>query len=186
MTISEEDITWHLNFLLEQADPGDSLHHLIVMADEAVGERGPLGLPAGPKLAVSFHAIAANNPNETLELFVAKVIATAAIDHATNNKKVLFAALSQEVWMVEDPDEATRKLLDSGELRVSDHPDAQEATVVYGACRDGRRWRSRRWVTGPKAGQTGDVDILVGPVRGPEFFGHSAGMLLRRMVGQRQ
>lgn len=112
------------------------------------------------------------------------MIAAAAIDHLDNRKTVVFAALSQEVWAVENLTEEARKAIAVGKL--SEHPDAAEATVVYGAARDGRRWRNRRWVTGPKAGLSEDVDIITGPVVSHEFFGMRAAALIRRLAGQRQ
>jgi hypothetical protein len=184
VTIPEEDITRHLNYLLEQADPGDSMHHLIVVADENYGKVGPLGLPAEPKPSVSFFMLAADQSVEPVEVFIAKAIAGVALDHTSRGETIVFAALSQEVWAIEDPDEADHKQIAAG--RLNENPDAAEATFVYGASRDGRRWHSRRWVSGPKAGQTEDVDIITGPVVGPEMFGLRTGVLMRRLVGQRQ
>ncbi len=56
-----------------------------------------------------------------------------------------------------------------------------EATILYGACRDGRRWKGVRFLTGPKAGTTKDVELLVGQPSPDEAFG--AANLLRKLVG---
>lgn len=72
----------------------------------------------------------------------------------------MFAALAFEMWMVAPMDELARRL--HREHRMNEHPDVMELTGVYGACRDGRRWRGRHWLTGPKAGTTDHVDLLSG------------------------
>lgn len=178
VTISEEEITRHLNFLLGQAHGGDSLHHLIVVG----AERSPLGIPgAYGKQAVYLYAIAADDSVEDVELFVGKVIATAAIEQHSHQRDVLFAALSQEIWAIEKPDAAAQKLIAA--KRLQEAPGAYEATVVYGVARDGRRWRSRKAVTGPNAGKEEEVEIITGPVRGPEFYGLFSDRLMRRLVG---
>jgi hypothetical protein len=184
VTIPEDMITKHLNYLLESSDPGDSLHHLITVSVPVDEPVGPLGLPEESKLAVSFFAIAADDCDGSIEDFIIKVLAGAAVNHFESRQTILFAALSQEVWAVENMDAATRKMIDAG--RLHEAPGAAESTVVYGAARDGRRWRSRRWLTGPKAGQNVDVEMLMGPPSRGEFFGMKAGRPLRLLVGQKQ
>lgn len=174
MSIPEETIMQYLNQLLSSSESGDSLHHLYVAATPA--EVGPLGLPAETELTV--YAIAPTDDVDAQQFF-AKVIAAAGVDHAEKRKSILFAGLSQEAWTVESRDDLARSLMEQG--RLFEHPDAAEVTIVYGVCRDGRRWRGERWVTGPKAGQTANVELLVG--RPDPQEGYGMGPLMRALVG---
>lgn len=174
----------HLDILLSSSDPGDVLHHLHVIAAprDAVG---PFGMPDETQLKSTVYAIAADIAVESVESFIAKVIMTAAIECTRKNAVPLFAALNQEVFALvgeASDDELARRLHKEG--RLSDHPDAAEATLVYATCRDGRRWRGRRWLTGPKAGQTEDVELLVGRPDPREAKGLPAALMLK-LVGLR-
>ena len=185
MTISEETIMFHLDLLLANSEPGAALHHLHVIAAPA-GAVTPLGLPDPAALAVTVYAIAVTDDvNVTVEEFVAKVIATAAVEAAKKDQSILFAGLAQEAWVVVKRDgkfdDLAMRLQSQG--RLSEHPDASEVTVVYGACRDGRRWRGRRWLTGPKAGTTERADLLVGRPNPYESQGIAGAHLVRRLVG---
>lgn len=177
MSIPEEDIVGHLNWLLEQADPGDVMHHLVVVA---AGGLGPLGIPDAENLAASVHAIAPVGKGDVRQ-FIARTIVGVGVEYAAKGRPIMFAALSQEVLIVEGMDAEADRLLAEG--RLDEHPDVREVTLVYGACRDGRRWRSQRWLTGPKVGQTEDVELLVGRLD-PQEVGGVAG-LVRRLVGLR-
>jgi hypothetical protein len=184
VSIPEETIMKHLDSLLTSSEPGDILHHLHVLfaADGAVG---PFGIPTEEQLQLHVYAIAPVGPDVEPEEFVLKSMAAAGVQHRSRGEKILFAAMNQEMWEVgrEDFDDHARDLLKQG--RLEDHPDSVEVTVVYAVARDGRRWLGRRWLTGPKAGQTGDLDLIVGAPRASEAFGLPFATVLRRLVGMR-
>lgn len=154
------------------------MHHLHVLAAPP-GAVGPLGLPDETQIKATIYAIA---PDESVSVgeFIAKVVMAAAVEAHDAGTVVLFAALGQEVWTVSPMDELARRL--GGEGRLSEHPDAAEVTLVYGAARDGRRWRGRHWLTGPKAGTTEDIEPLVGRPQ-PQEGVVTCAPLLRRLVG---
>lgn len=184
MTIPEELIMRHLDMLLTSSDPGDSMHHLHVITAPP-GAIGPLGLPDEKKLETTVYALAPTSPD--VQNFTADVIATAAMEARAADNLILFAALSQEVWTVKlDKGDAaslelSRRL--QRESRLHEHPAAVEVTIVYAASRDGRRWRGRRWLTGPNAGTTQDAELLVGPPHPNEGNGVACAPLVRRLVG---
>lgn len=180
-TIPEEMITSFINSMLD-SEPGAVLHHMIVVAAPAFG---PLGLPVEEKLKTSMYAIAPVGGG--VMALVRESIAKAFTDHHERGETILFAALSQETWTVDPPGTvekaaAARRLHREG--RLSEHPDAQEVTFVYAVCRDGRRWRAKRAVTGPGAGEPCDVELLVGRPDKREAFGMPWGRPLRALVGQ--
>lgn len=179
MSIPEDMIMKHLNLLLTSSDPGDSMSHLHVVAApyDAVG---PLGTVDEKLLRTSIYAIdaAGKDPDE----FTVTVIAHAAVEHLEKGESIRFAVLSQEMWaLTGKPDKLAEQL--HREHRLSEHPDADEVTAVYGACRDGRRWYGQRWLTGPKAGPPENLEIHVGPIRRGEAPGMRNASLLLRMVG---
>lgn len=180
VVIDEETIMSHLDILLSGSEPGATMHHLHVLAAPA-GAVGPLGMPDQSQVHSTVYAIAADHPDSggRAEDFIARVVGAAAVEAHREGRVVLFAALSQEVWTVPGVDELAARLLREG--RLFEHPRAAEMTVVYAVCRDGRRWTGKRLLTGPDAGKTADVELLVGrPDRGE---GYAAGALLRRLVG---
>lgn len=181
--IPEDRIVKCLNFLLGQAEPGAAMHHLSVISCPQ-GAVGPLGTVDPEQLKQTFASIAYHPvPEETCEQFVARSVMAVGIEQVRTGMTVVFAAISQEMCTVQSPrvDELARRLMAQG--RLSEHPDAVEATLVYGACRDGRRWQSRRWVTGPQAGKVEDAVMLVGPPTAREGSLPVA-PLVRRLVGQ--
>jgi len=166
MSIPEDLIMRHLNMLLSSSVPGSALHHLHIVSRVA-GAVGPLGLSFEQQLETDISAIAPDSPasGERPEEFIARSIRAAGARLVDQGREVLFAGLSEEGWFVERMDALGRRLQREG--RLAEHPDVVEATGVYAACRDGRRWRGRRWLTGPKAGQSDDLELLVGrPTRG--------------------
>lgn len=184
MSIPEEMIMGHLNHLLASSDEGDSLHHLyvVVAPKDAVG---PLGLVPEDQLALHVYAIAPSGIEPPdIPRYVGRVIERAGTDQAEQGRMALFAALSQEVWAVEPMDDEGHRLRKVGKL--DEHPRAAEMTIVYGVCRDGRRWRGRRWLTGSQAGKAADIEQVVGdPYRG-ESQGCASErqvMLMRQLVG---
>lgn len=178
MSVPDSDILGHLEWLLESSVPGSAMHHLVVVSAAGVG---PLGVAGPDQLGADVYAIAPVGPVD-VEDFIERTIVSAAAEQAGQGRTMMFAALGKEHWSVQAPDVRARRLMAQG--RLDEHPDAREVTSVYGACRDGRRWRSRRWLTGPKAGQSEDVVMMVGrpdPGEGGPIGG--AAVLLRRMVG---
>jgi hypothetical protein len=173
----------HLDSLLTSSGPGASMHHLHVIAAPA-GALGPFGVPEEGELNTKIYAIApVAEPGERFDVgeFIAKAIVSAAVEAGQENLTVLFAALAQEMWTADPVDDHARRLMREG--RLAEHPNAVEVTVVYGACRDGRRWRGRHWLTGPKAGTSEHVDLLVGLPRPHEGYGVDAAPLIRQLVG---
>jgi hypothetical protein len=177
--IPEEMITRHINSLLK-SEPGDIMHHLHVVAAPA-SAIGPFGLPDPEKLHATVFAIAPDSSVDPVQ-FVVETIAAAHLDNIKEDRVAMFAAISQETWTARASDELARRLHHEG--RLSEHPDAVETTFVYAACRDGRRWRARRDLTGPGAEQSADVTMLVGHPDRHEAFGAPWGRPLRHLVGQ--
>lgn len=175
MTIPEDALNKHLNWLLESSDPDSDIHHLIVVA----GAAGPFGIPDPDKLENTVYAIAWEpGGDDTLPTFTKKVILAAGVDHVQRGMRIVFAGLAQHLIAVSPGDDLSRRLAREG--RMEEHPRAGEVTMTYAACSDGRRWRGRRWLTGPKAGQTEDVTLVLGPA---DQYEQSPTMtLLRRLV----
>jgi hypothetical protein len=101
-------------------------------------------------------------------------------DYRRSRKKIMFAGLALEVWCAESRDRSV--MAHSGP--VSEHPDAAEVTMVYAACRDGRRWIARRYLTGPRAGETVGPEILIGSLNPNEGWGMPT-QLVWSLVGLR-
>jgi hypothetical protein len=179
--LSDDRVMKHLNLLLAGSDPGDEAHGLHVVSVEADAV-GPLGAPSEDQLKTAIYAIIADTqPGVSVEDFITRVITGAAIDHGARGEQILFAILAQEMWSVVGGDDLAVELSAQGRLR--EHPRAAEVTVVYGACADGRRWRGRRWLTGPQAGETEGVEVLTGPAQRNEGQGIANAPLIRRLVG---
>ena len=179
--IPEDLIMKNLKWLLETSEPGAEMHHLHVIAAPK-SAMGPLGVVDPEKLETTVYALLYVQDAElSVPQFIAGVFMKAALDHKQEQKTILFAAMSIEVFGVESDDELARKL--SRERRLSEHPDVVELTVAYGACRDGRRWRGVRYLTGSRAGQTEDANVLIGPVSSVEENFAGYGWMLRGLVG---
>lgn len=177
--LSEETLMRHLNSLLSSSEQGDMIHHLHVVSAPADAV-GPLGTIDEAKIHSAVYAIVPTGDVDP-EMFTAQVIVMAGVEEVKRNARVLFAGLSQEMVTVSDGDDLARDLRRRGKL--SEHPRAVEATVLYAAARDGRRWRGIRWLTGERAGTTDKVDIIVGKVTPQEGSGVRAAELVRRLVG---
>jgi hypothetical protein len=174
-------ITRHINSLLE-SEPGDVLHHLHVVA-APVSAIGPLGLPDSEKLHVTIFAIAPDDTVDAVE-FTVQAIAAAHADNVREDRVPMFAAISQEAWTVKF-NSGNRELArrPRRQRRLREHPDVVEMTFVYAVCRDGRRWRARRVLTGPEADFSRDVELLVGRPNRQEAYGAPWGRPLRHLVG---
>lgn len=176
MMIPDEDILRDVSWLLNQADPGDSLHHMFVTAAPA----NAFGLPDLENTHRSVYAIDDDGSDPG---FLTKVVCAAGIDQYKNKRTVLYAAGALEMTFVDRSEETDDGLAAklAAEHRLSEHPQAQEITVVYAACSDGRRWTGRRYVTGPKAGQIDDAVMLVGAPN-DDSENWALPILLRRLV----
>lgn len=177
--LSEETIMRHLDRLLSSSEPGAELHHLYVV-EAPMGAVGPLRLLDEEKTHLSVYAILPTG-NVDPERFTMQVVVAAAVEADKRDNVIVFAGLSQEVFAVEGMDDLGRRL--GAEHRLGEHPRAVEMTMVYAACRDGRRWTGVRWLTGERAGTTGNVRTLVGGPDRREGSGMVAASALRRLVG---
>lgn len=174
----------HLKSLLESSSPGDCLHSLHVVS----APTGPLGIPNTDDLQVAIYAIAPDETVPSIQMFIANVIAAAAIECRNEQRTVVWAGLSQEAWAVVTDDPASDALatqMRRNGVSLENHPDATEVTIAYAAAADGRRWTGQRWLTGPKAGETEDVRLIVGEPSPNEGFSY-ASRLLRKLVGIHQ
>lgn len=160
MGVADDVIDGYLNGLLTGSSPGASIHHLLL----AVEGRSPLGLPSGD-VEVFMYAIAPVGPaGFDAEGYVAQQVARAVEEHRGQRRVVAFAGLAMETFALTVSDEAglreARRLQSQG--RLQEHPDAAEATVLYAAVRDGRRWLGRRLLTGRRAGEVLGPTLRVG------------------------
>lgn len=176
MMVPDEDILRDVNYLLTNSDPGDELHHMFVTA----APRNAFGLPDLDNIHRSVYAISYDGSDPNL---LTKVVVAAGIEQFKNKRTILYAAGALETVFVDRSEETDDGLAAklSAEHRLSEHPKAQEITVVYAACSDGRRWTGRRYLTGPKAGQVDDAVMLVGAPNG-DNENWTWPILLRRLV----
>lgn len=176
--IAEDDITRYIDILFGHSEPGAALHHLLVAAADP-GDVDAFGMP---KSMVSMYAIAPDS-NEP-EQFIGKAIISAGIDAYKAGRVILFAGFAKEVNVVDTrtADEATenRARRMQAEGKLSEHPAAVEATWLYAACRDGRRWVGNHFLTGAKAGTIIGPDIRVGGLSADERGFHQ--QLVRKLV----
>lgn len=159
-----------------EAEPGAALHHLLI-ATSRPEDLTPLGQPDRDELAVDFSVIAPVGNVDSEDLVHATIIqAGGRLREA--GRTVRFAALTMEVNLAPYDDQA-RKL--DRTRSVSKHPKAYEATILYAACDDGRRWHGTHYVTGPRAGQTDEPTAHDGHVRADEQ--RTQHRLIRALVG---
>lgn len=179
--IPEDMITRHLNMLLHDSEPGAEMQYLHVVSTPNGAASGPFGIPEESKLEVVIAAIVPDVPTpQEVPNWIRKACVGIYAKHVNEGKTIMFAAVGQEVWTAAN-DELCRKLQAGGSL--SEHPEAAEVTIVYGACRDGRRWRGYRYLTGPNASQTAEIQMLIGPSQPTETLGIIAAPIIHRMVG---
>jgi hypothetical protein len=179
--ISDALIIRYLNELLMTSKPGASIHHLLVASFDP-SARNALGLV--DDVDVTMYAIAPDSDKP--EVFIAKALRAAAVQQQRTARRMpWFAGLAIEAFgLVDRPgdevaENRARRMAFDGKL--SDHPDAVEITTVYAAARNGLRWTGRRYLTGPRAGETDDVTTLIGAIS-PEEQGQRQ-QLVRALVG---
>lgn len=141
-----------------KSEPGDLLHHFVVVVET---KGGPLGVPT-PQIHVAAIAPVGPEPGQDpVELFVAKAIAASVI-RSTQDGPIIFAMLQLEINALiagNEVDENRARLLD-GEGRFHEAEGLFEASQLYAACRDGRRWFGVHAVTGPLAGRVDGPAVL--------------------------
>lgn len=163
--IPDNVINGYLDTLFGHSEPGQVIHHLLT-ASAGPADHNLLGLPDPDKLQVRIYGIAPDN-NVDAAQFIAKTIAGAVIEAKENDAAVYFAGLAVEAHVVLDNgDEVNQnralRLHTDGEL--DKHENAVEATRLYAACRDGRRWTGVHILTGVKAGAIRGPKVLSGPL----------------------
>lgn len=180
--ITDEVIDGYLAIVFGHSEPGQTLHNMI-FASSPAAENTALGLPGTGQLAVTIYAIAPTQEVDA-DKFMALTI-RAAIAEAQKNRMVpYFAALGAEAHGVDDDgnevtDNLARRL--HADRQLQNHPAACEVTMLYAACRDGRRWTGKHYLTGPKAGTIIGPNLQSGPVTAKEKGIHQR--LIRAAVG---
>ena len=148
--IPDDAIDGYLSAIFGDSEPGAMLHTMLLAVAEP--ETGPLGLP---KIATTLYAIDPSGPNGG-DPFVAKAIRAAVAEKLREGCVIEFAGLAIEAHIVDIPDNdevaENKARVMHGDRRLSEHPAAVETTVLFAACRDGRRWTGMHYLTGPKAG----------------------------------
>ncbi len=175
----EKMISETLDQLMLNSDVGDALAHLYVLA-AGPGAITPLGAVDESKIGVDFAIITPAGVEP--EAYAAAYLKRLQAEKRAAGEQVLFAGLSQEVWLVppEDWDEQAFRLRAQG--RLGEHPKMVEVTMVYAAAADGRRWSGRRWLTGAQAGKV-EAYVLEGEPTPLEGMGLVCAPVLRRLVG---
>jgi hypothetical protein len=166
VSVPDDLIDKWLSHLLGQSSPGDVLHHLLVaVADPA--DQNAFGMPDPDKLQLKMYAIAPTGGVDT-DNFIAKQIIGATIE-ATNDRQLIhFAALGVEYHRVVMSDGGGDEVFENqvrrmqADRKLHEHPKAVEMTQLYAACRDGRRWTGRHYLTGDMAGTIIGPDLRVG------------------------
>lgn len=172
----------HLGHLFGGSDPGDSMSHLTLVTAHR-SDHTPLGFPVPDKLKSSWWALAPSGDVDA-NTFIARAIAMAVIDADQRDERVYLAALAVEAHtVVDDGDEVTENLARRlhPERKLHEHPRAVEATLLYAACRDGRRWTGTHLLTGPKAGAVLGPVEHVGPLVAEESMWFAR--LIRKAAG---
>lgn len=180
--IPDDVIEKYLSTLFGNSEPGAVIHSLLVVAADPA-DHTALGFPDPEKLQGTFYAIA---PDETVDAdqFVSQAITAAAVQAQKDATVIHFAGLAMEAYTVADDGcEVTENLARrlTADRKLSEHPAAVEVTMLYAACRDGRRWGGEHYLTGPKAGTKSGPQVWVGPLA-PQERG-SRKRLIRAVVG---
>jgi hypothetical protein len=180
--IPDDVIEGYLGVLLGQSTPGQALHHFLIAAADPA-DCTILGLPQPDKLKVSMYAIA---PDSTVDpdRFVAQAMTAAVVELRQNSQVVYFTGLAMEVYgVVNDGTEVTQNLARRliADRKLEEHPSSFEATRLYAACRDGRRWTGEHFLTGPRAGTILGPTMRVGALMAQESGLHQH--VVRAAVG---
>lgn len=177
--IPQDVVDGYLGALFGNSEPGQTIHQLMIAAAQPDG-RGALGIP---ELGVTLYAIAPDGDVDT-DQFIARVITTAVREAQQKQSVIHFAALVLEIHAVnDDGNEVTENLARrmQADRKLQDHPGAVETTLLYAACRDGRRWVGTHVLTGPRAGTVVGPELRLGALARDERGRHT--WLVRTAVG---
>lgn len=180
--ITDEQIGNYLACVFGSSEEGAALHNMVFACVPAAHDT-PLGLPGTGQLSVTIYAIAPTEDVDT-ESFIARTIRGATAEARRKNVVPYFAALGVEAHGVpEDGDEVTENLARRlrADRKLQHHPRAVEVTLLYAACRDGRRWSGEHIITGPRAGTVIGPELVTGARQSWETGIHQR--LLRAAVG---
>lgn len=167
--LDDADIGQWLDTLFGHSEPGAAMHHLLLAVTGPAG-RDALGLPAPAEIEVTICAIApVNESARDAEDFVTRAIGAAIIDTVRKGSTIHFAGLAMENLVATgsraEMAEAQRTLATGG---LENHPGVIEATHLYAAARDGRRWAGVHLLTGPEAGRKEGPTLHTGPLLATE------------------
>ncbi len=182
--IATDVVDKYLRTCFGNSEPGDTMHHLLV-AEANPNARGPLGQVDPDELRVTIYAIAPVGPDIKPEDFIAQTITAATVQAHQRGHVIHFAALTKEAHVVicdgndEVMENRSRRML--ADRQLEQHPLAVEASILYAAASDGRRWGGTHTLTGPDAGQVAGPTEIVGPIRRSELGIHER--LIRMAVG---
>lgn len=178
--LPDDAIDCYLNSMFGKSEPGDSLHHLLVVSAKPE-DRNAVGAYDEDKVHVTFCAIEPDSKVDPTQFAMETLMAVVIKEKSEEGRRPIFVALSQEVHIVagHGPDERAAQLL--RERRLSEHPDSFEATCLYAACQDGRRWVGTHFLTGQQAGTVAGPYVRLGSLA-PDEAGFER-EVVRRVVG---
>lgn len=177
------DTTTDLSRYFGHSDPGDANHHLVL----AYALPNALGLP-GDDLSRHVCVIApvwdAGSGMEPPGQFVPRAVidAITSVPSGALIQMVTFTVETHIVPPTDDEAKENRQRRMLADHQLHEHPDAAEATLLYAASRDGRRWCGTHWLTGPKAGTIlGPIEVAGPPTNDDRKA--PCGQTIRRAVG---
>jgi hypothetical protein len=180
--IPDDVIDTYLTVLFGRSDPGQAIHHMLLATADTADT--PFGFPDPQKLKVSMFALAPTDEIDP-EQFITECIAGGIIEQHLEHATIYFAGVALEVHSVEpDGTELTENLARrmGADKLLHEHPAACEITWLYAACRDGRRWTGRHYLTGPKQGTIIGPDTRFGLALSDHEIGPRQ-FMIRRAVG---
>lgn len=179
VAFSDERILDLIGVYFGQSSPGDEMHHAIF----AYPSQTALGVP---DLGIDVLAIAPVAAEERTDTFIARSITARAVESGKPpNYLVVLTMETHHVALPVGADEAAENRLRRmhADRRVQDHELAVEETLLYAACRDGRRWWGSHSLTGPDAGRVDGPHLAPAGsrVESERWMPHAR--LIRRAVG---
>jgi len=184
LVMTDEEISDCLAHLLTTSNPGDTLHHLLLVPEV----RTPLGVAEiGPSTMVVIDEAMRD------ETFLPRAVMSAILN-AARKGRIIFAALALEVFAIYDSDMAGADEASENRARrlaadhlVGQHEKAVESTLLYAAAADGRRWTGDRIITGDRAGLTVGPELIRPGERHPADYYPKGPVprLIRAAVGLR-
>lgn len=184
MSIPDTEIDQYMSTLLGHSSPGGALHHLLLVTAERDALRTPLGIIDPDSLKITMNAIAPVGGDQAeADQFITDSIVTSIGRVVTKGEVIHFAGLAMEfhhVMATSSSDHATiQRMQDKGQLHH--HPDVVEATRLWAASHDGRRWVGTHYLTGPQAGTIEGPSLRWGTISADELGDRPR--LIRRAVG---